>query len=312
MRIAGVDVASEALEICLERGQPTFELSNSARGHRALLKRLRDHDIEAVILEATGGYERKLADFLCNHGLVVLMANPRNVRDFARACGQLAKTDAIDAELLIGFAQAVEVRPWQPPSANLVELRQWTIRRAQLVEMRTQERNRLRFADDALRAAIEATIAHLDAQVAQAEQVIEAVIDADAQLVERNQRLQTVPGVAQRTSAVLLAELSELGEATGKQMASLAGVAPHNNDSGKSGKDRHIQRGRARVRTALYMAALSGVRHNEALSVFYNRLLSKGKPKKVALVACMNKLVRWLNAMERDKLTWSQMHAATA
>jgi transposase len=263
-----------------------------------------------VVLEATGGLEAVLAAELAAAGVPVAVVNPRQVRDFARAMGKLAKTDALDAAVLARFAAAVRPAPRPLPDAAAVDLRALVARRRQLVEMLTAERNRLRAAPARLRP--ETHVRFLRAALDDLDRDLGAAVRASPLWREAEDLLRSVPGIGPVVSATLLAELPELGTLGPKQLAALVGVAPLNRDSGARRGTRSVWGGRAGVRAALYMAALVGVRHNPPLRAFHARLRAAGKPPKVALIACMRKLLTTLNALLRHRTTWHTPPARAA
>lgn len=300
----GIDVAKDTLEVaCSDASDHSF--ANDEAGHAKLRRWLRSKSVALVILEATGGYERQCAVALANAKLPVSVINPRQARDFARAMGKLAKTDRLDARALAEFAAVLHAQGHQPralPSEEQRELSALVTRRRQLVIMLVSERQRLSLAHPRAKPSIESMIETLLRQLAD--------IDGDLQrlLKERyadlSTLLQSVKGVGPTTASTLIAELPELGHLTRKQITSLAGLAPINRDSGTLRGQRHIFGGRACVRRVLFVAALVATRFNSAIELCYSRLLAAGKPKKVALVACMRKLLITLNAIVRSNTPW--------
>jgi transposase len=261
---------------------------------------------ERIVLEATGGYERLAAGELSLAGLPVVVVNPRQVRDFAKAIGKLAKTDEIDAAVLARFGQAVrpELRPL--PDEAQQKLREILTRRSQLIQMRTAESNRLsQLTDKAMRKSVDYHLAFLAKQLAQLDKDLDRSIHDSPIWQDKVDLLQTVPGIGPQTARTLVAELSELGEASRQQLAALVGVAPMNRDSGTLRGKRTIIGGRPSVRTALYMATLSATQCNQVIRAHYTKLLRAGKAKKVALVACMRKLLGILSAMLRNHQPWN-------
>jgi len=265
-----------------------------------------------VVLEATGGREVALAAALATAGLAVAVVNPRQVRNFARAIGQLAKADALDAAVLARFAEVVRPTPRPLPDAQTRELSAVLTRRRQLIAMLTAERQRLGTARPAMRTRIQTHIAWLEQEVADLDGALRDAIRASAIWREQENLLRGVPGIGPTTALTLLAEVPELGRLGRKAIAALVGVAPLNCESGTLRGRRVVWGGRARVRTALYMAALVATRHNPVIRAFYERLCAVGKPKKLALTACMHKLLLILNAMLRDRTPWRATAVATA
>jgi transposase len=300
----GIDVAKDWLDVAQRPGGEVWRVSSDETGVVALVERLKGVRPTLVVLEATGGLQIPAVAALAAAGLRTVVVNPRQVRQFAGATGRLAKTDAIDAQVLAQFGEAVrpEVRPL--PDAATRELSALVARRRQLIEMLTAERNRLRVATKKVRANIEAHIRWLEGELLDLEGGLSDVIRSSPVWRERDNLLRSVPGVGPVLSSVLLADLPELGRLNRKEIAALAGVAPLNRDSGQFRGRRTVWGGRSHVRTALYMATLVASRYNPAIKSFYQRLLSVGKPKKVALTACMRKLLTILNAMMRHQAPW--------
>jgi len=310
----GIDVSKARLDVALLPAGEARSFSNDPQGVAALRDWLAGQAVGLVVMEATGGYERLCAAPLTVAVITVAIVNARQAREFARSMGQLAKTDRLDAAVLAQLAQVLDASPQRarylarPPEAAHEALQALVVRRRQLLGMRVAEAHRLEQATGLARKSIVKMLAVLDRQLA----TIDA--DIDTHLRTHNgvarELLDSVKGVGPATIACLLAELPELGQAPSKRLSVLAGVAPLNCDSGQHRGQRHIWGGRPRVRTALYMATLSAVRYNPALKAFYGRLLAHGKPKKVALVAWMHKLLRILNAIMRSGRPWDTAHGA--
>jgi transposase len=307
----GIDVSKDRLDVyvLLGEGKEAFSVTNDGTGVTALALRLSERCITLIVLEATGGYERLCASTLCASGLPVAVANPKDVRHFAKAARILAKTDALDAGVLALFAQRMRPLPRPLPDASQSALKDLVIRRRQLSEMLTTETNRVKRARGAVRTGIEEHIRWLKERLDGLNRELEQAVEETPEWKERDAILQSVPGIGPVIAVHLLAELPELGRLDRKRVAGLVGVAPFNDDSGSRTGGRHITGGRCRVRSALYMGTLVAVRHNPPLRDLYRRLCDAGKPKKVALVACMRKMLTILNAMLRDKLPF---HAASA
>lgn len=311
----GIDVSSQTLEVASSEQTKTWQLSNNAGGIEQLVNQASALAPALVVLEATGGYEFEAACALQAAGLAVAVVNPRTARDFARAMGALAKTDALDARMLAAFARVLHQHPERErfvkplADAELQQLQALVLRRRQLVQMLTAERQRLRLAHAAARPSIERVIKFLKQELGDSEAQVAAHVQRHhAQLA---QALVSVPGIGAASVAVLLAELPELGKLERRRIAALVGVAPLNRDCGQMRGQRCIWGGRADVRRTLYMATLTAVRYNPALKACYERLLAAGKRKKVALVACMRKLLTMLNAIAKHGSTWdSAMHSA--
>ena len=313
--VVGIDVAKAELVVATRPSGERWTVANDERGVRTLVERLRREAPELVVLEATGGYE-----LLCVTGLVaatlpVVVANPRQVRDFAKATGQLAKTDRIDAEILALFAERVRpaVRPL--PETDAQGLDALLARRRQLLEMLQAERNRLGQVfgrgKQPVKQSLKSHIAFLERELRTADTELSALIRQSPAWRERDDLLQSVPGVGRVLSVTLLAELPELGRLSRRAIAKLVGVAPLSRDSGTLRGRRFVQGGRASVRAVLYMAALVATKRNPVIAAFYERLLAAGKPKKLALVACMRKLLTILNTMVRTGERWSAEYQPT-
>jgi transposase len=301
---AGIDVAKRRLDVAVRPTGEQRAFANDANGIAELVAWLQGQQPQLVVLEASGGYERSVLASLGVAGIPVAAVNPRQVRDFARAIGRLAKTDALDAAVLAHFAEAVRPEPRPLPEAQAEQLRALVVRRLQVVEMLTAERQRLAFARPPVRGLIEAHIAGLKEELTHLEEEFDRTLRGSPLWRAREDLLRTVPGVGHAVARVLLVEMPELGQLDRRRIAALAGVAPLNRDSGQWRGRRAVWGGRARVRSALYMAALVGSRHNPVLQSCYQRLLAAGKVKKVALIACMRKLLTILNAMMRDGAEW--------
>ena len=302
----GIDLSEHYLDAASTSGmQQRFR--HDAAGIERLIETLSPLEPALVVVEATGGIERTVAAHLAAAGLVVAVVNPRQVRDFARAAGRLAKTDRIDARVLALFAERITPQARALPGAEQRALSALVARRRQLSEMLTQETNRLRRADARVKGDIEAHIAFLEERLSQTNTALHEAIEASDIWHARGELLQSAPGIGPIVSATLVAELPELGQISSKQLAALVGVAPFNCDSGTMRGRRVIYGGRTALRCALYMATLSAVRHNAVLKAHYEQLLWRGKAKKVALVACMRRLLIWLNAMVRDGKGWNEL-----
>jgi transposase len=302
----GIDVSKAQLDVAIRPKGERESVANDKSGIKALVKRLAKIQPAWIVLEATGGLERPLTYALVSAELPVVVVNPRQVRDFAKATGQLAKTDSIDADVLARFAEAVRPALRPLPDAVTLELRALTARRRQIIEMIGAEKNRLATASKAVQKRIGAHIRWLEQELERADQDLDRSIRQSPIWKQNEDLLRTVPGLGPVTSRTLLAELPELGELNRKQISALAGVAPFNRDSGSLKGRRSIWGGRAPVRSALYMAALVATRRNCVIRDFYKRLRAKGKVFKVALVACMRKLLTILNSMIKHKTRWSE------
>jgi transposase len=305
-RFLGIDVAKGSFDVSCSRADPVERFANEPRAIGRLVRRLRAARPapELIALEATGGYERKLLYALVDAKLPVVCLNPLRVRRFAQSRGILAKTDAIDAGVIADFARlnAERLSPVRPTSETARMLRELTARRRQLVEQAVASKGQREHVTlPALRRSVDRTIKHLCAEIAEVERLIQDLIDADADLRARQAKLLAVKGIGPRVSRVLVSELPELGRIDRRKAAALVGVAPFNDDSGTHAGRRHIQGGRATVRAALYMATLVAVRHDPVVKARYQHLKARGKPKKVALVACMRTMVNYLTSLLADK-----------
>ena len=300
----GIDVSKATLDIALRPSQQNIQVPNTPEGIVKLWEQLSLLTIEQVIIEATGGYEQAVALDLHDRGLTVSVINPRQGRDFAKATGRLAKTDAIDAQMLAHFGEALKPGATAFASQTEQELQALISRRRQLVEMLSAEKNRVSIAKRWVLPDVEAHIDWLQDRIKQLDREIQTLSQSDVQWRSRLALLQSVPGIGPVISTTLLAALPELGTVSDKRISALVGVAPLNRDSGNARGKRWIWGGRASVRAVLYMGALVAVRHNPILKAFYDRLLAQGKAKKVALTACMHKLLRILNAIVRDQKPW--------
>jgi transposase len=305
----GIDISKDHLDLHARPDGSAARYTNDADGIAVLVTRLAQFEPERIVLEATGGFEASLAAALAAAGLPVVIVNPRQVRDFAKATGKLAKTDRIDAAVLAHFAQAIrpEVRPL--PDADAQALAALVDRRRQLLEMRTAEKNRLALASPRVATSLRAHIAWLSKQLDQVDKELGELIEASPLWRAKDDLLQGVPGIGPAVSRVLVSELPELGTLSSKRIASLVGVAPMSRDSGRMSGARSIAGGRAGVRSGLYMAILSAVRYNEPIRKFYQKLRDAGKAIKVAQVAAMRKLLVILNAMIRDNRPWDPQFA---
>jgi transposase len=302
--VVGIDVAKATLDIAVRPSGESWQVANEDRVLSDLVARLQALAPARVVLEATGGFEHAVVAALATAGLPVVVANPRQVRDFGRSCGQLAKTDRIDAALLALFAERVQpdLRPLPDEAAQALDA--FLTRHRQLLEMLVAERNRLGFAKKAIRRDIDQHIRWLEKRLNEVDRELATAIQASPVWRATEDLLRTVPGIGPVVSRTLLGELPELGRLSHKQIASLVGVAPHARDSGTRRGKRMVWGGRASVRAVLYMAALVAATFNPVIRTFYQRLRAAGKPAKVALVACMRKLLIILNAMVRDSRPW--------
>lgn len=306
--VVGIDTSKGTLDWARSDTEAMDSASNDAGGITAMVKKLVRLGPELIVIEATGGYERDAVEAMLDVGLPVAVVQPRHVRYFARGLGINAKTDAIDARVLVEYGLKARPRLAEKRSKSSLELAELVTCRRQIISQRTEHGNQLRTTrTPAARRALEAVLETADDQIEVLDEQIATLIESDQDMKRRDKLLQSVPGVGAILSATLLAELAELGTVDRGPIAALVGVAPFNHDSGKMRGRRSIAGGRASVRGVLYMAALTAKRHNPVLASFADRLEKKGKPKKVVIVAVMRKLIVLLNAMVRENLEWSQL-----
>lgn len=298
---AGIDVSKDHLDLAFDPDRGVQRFPNTPEGCLNLRQQLQAFQLAVIVIEATGGYQRPIVAELAAAGLPVAVINPRQVRDFARATGCLAKTDAIDARVLAVFGRAVEPEIRPLPDEQTVALQELVSRRRQVVQMLTAERNRLKQAASArVRRSVKQVIKLLERQLEQINEDLDRHIQQNPLWRARRDALLDVPGVGPATARTLIADLPELGRCSRQQIAALVGVAPFNHDSGRHRGRRSIFGGRPAVRAALYMATLTGIRHHPVIRRHYKRLREEGKLAKVAIVACMRKLVIILNAIIRE------------
>ena len=301
----GIDVAKDTFCVCSSPAAINLSLSNSTKGINQLIKLLKPHNVKLVVLEATGGYERPIVAGLLQADFKVVVASPRQVRQFARGIGELAKTDPIDARVLARFAQLVQPKPRPQFSRKTEELADLVTRRNQLTSLRTQELNREQTVRHRqVLKSVRKMIKTLNAQIADLDELIQKHIQSDEQLSNKDKILRSTPGIGPQTSAILLSQLPELGLLNRQQIAALVGVAPYDFRSGRFAGQSRIWGGRKQIRNMLYMAALTAIRYNPVIKNFYQRLISQGKKFKVVITACMRKLLIILNTMMRNETAW--------
>jgi transposase len=293
----GIDVSKAVLDMYILPCNKYMQFKNDIKGIKKMCEKLKSFPQASIVMEATGGYEKSVAQSLQKMGLCVSVINPRHIRDFAKALGKLAKTDRIDAEVIALFAEKM-----QPPAnveynENQQKLADLNARRRQIIEMITMEKNRLDKANAELKKSIQRIIKVLEKELEVINQTLEKFIQGDANYAQKNALLKSIKGVGPVVAAGIIADLPELGNVDAKQISALAGLAPYNRDSGTLRGKRTIWGGRASVRTTLYMATLVATRHNPQIKDFYERLCNAGKLKKVAITACMHKLLIIMNAM---------------
>lgn len=302
--VIGIDVSKDLFDVASLPSGELCSFDHSEAGIKAITEKLGDLHPESVIVEATGGLERTLVTTLAAAALPVIVVNPRQVRDFAKATGQLAKTDSIDAMILALFGQRVRPELRRLPDEETQMLEALLVRRRQIIDMLVAENNRLGLASPTIAKDLKAHIRFLSKRLEGVEAEIDVAIKNSPVWRAKDKLLRSAPGVGPVLSRTLLAELPELGQLTNNQISKLVGVAPLNRDSGRYRGTRKIWGGRASVRSVLYMAAFSATRWNPVIRAYYERLVDRGKPHKVALVACMRKLLITLNSMVRSGQHW--------
>jgi transposase len=307
----GIDVCAERLDVCKLPDQKLWSVDYSDSGIKTLIESLAQIRPEIIVLEATGGLQRRAAAKLAAAGFSVAVVNPRQVRDFAKASGRLAKTDALDAQTLALFGLRMQPQVRALPSEQALSLSDRLARRGQLIEMRAGEKNRLHRASPAVRRNIEKHIVWLNREIEQIDDDLDDALRGSPVWAEKAALLETVKGVGPQTLRQLLIELPELGHLNRKQIAALVGVAPLNHDSGQHRGKRMIWGGRKSVRNALYMAAFIASRHNPVFKTFRERLTQAGKPHKVVIIAVARKLLTVLNAMIKSNTPWNEKLAAS-
>lgn len=299
----GIDVSKSSLDVYIHPSSKSLKVSNDPAGITELKKEL-SQKVTLIVMEATGGYEKLVARTLSNAGLPISVVNPRQVRDFAKAMGQLAKTDKIDGRLIALFGEKIQPAIKPPVDIKQQELEDQRARRKQIVEMIVMEKNRSDKASSIVKKGIEKTIKFLNKELNALNRALQKKISEDSDWSKKDALLQSIKGVGPAVSLALLAALPELGTLDAKKISALVGVAPFNRDSGVYIGGRSVWGGRASVRAALYMAALVATRTNPKIESFYKRLCQSGKAKKVALTACMHKLLIIMNAMIKAETTW--------
>lgn len=300
----GIDVSKASLSVYELSRQHSQSYGNDDVGHQALCDYLRGQTNVAIVCEATGGYEMAIALKLHAQGWPVSIVNPRPVRDLAKAFGKLAKTDPIDAQVIAQYGQVIAPNTTIFATQGEQDLKAWVTRRQQLVEMMSAEKNRQQQTQGPIKDAITENIAQLKEQIKQADERIKQLSELSTEQRSRKALLQSVKGIGPVIASSLLALLPELGQLNRRQIAALVGLAPFNRDSGRYRGKRRIWGGRAAVRSLLYMAVLTAIRFNPPIRAYYNQLLERGKLKKVAIVACMRKLLVCLNAMVKTQQHW--------
>lgn len=302
----GIDVSKATLDVFVLPSGKYMQFKNDSLGWKKLIQKSTLLTPTLLVMEATGGYEKPVAQALAKAALPVCVINPRQVRDFAKSLGKLAKTDKVDAQVIALFAEKITPTPNVVCDEGQQQLSEYNTRRRQLVDMISQEKNRLDKANPDVKKSLKRIIRTLEKEVDDINKALQKCIEADPQMTQTKNLLRSAKGVGPVVAAGLLAELPELGKLSAKQITALAGLAPYNHDSGKLRGQRTIWGGRAAVRTTLYMATLVATRHNPAIKAFYQRLCLAGKKKKVALTACMHKFLIILNAMVKHNQPWQR------
>ena len=300
----GIDVSKTSLEVSIGQDGTPFTVDNNDAGLKQLVETLRPHQPTLIVVESTGGLEKVAVAELCAQAFPVALVNPGRVRDFAKSIGQLAKTDRLDARLLARFAQAVQPAAVVLPSEEVQYLSALMARRRQVLDLLTMEKNHLLSSPIPVRSRVEQSLAALQAQLDELNQTIEQYIDHNDAFHKKEDLLRSVPGVGPVTAAILISDLPEIGTLDRKKIAALVGIAPYNDDSGRHSGRRRVKGGRESVSQVLYMATLAATRFNPTIQKFYQSLIKRGKVFKVALVACMRKLLTILNAMIRTASPW--------
>lgn len=303
----GVDVGKAQLDLFLREINLYFSVENNRKGIRQAIKRLSRYRIDRIVIEATGRYEHDFVEAAIDYGLPIVIVNPLRVRRYAGALGLLAKTDEIDCRLIAEFSAKVQPDIRKHKIKTTLKIKDLLVRRRQIITMTTMEKNRYQIMPKFLKADIKRTIGFLDRLLEKIEQKLNAMIEQDDSWAEKRKIMLSMTGVGQAVAHTLLGDLPELGTLGHKQIAALCGVAPFNRDSGKLRGKRRIRGGRSRIRSVLWMAVLSAVQYNAVIRKFYQRLVENGKHKKVALTACIHKMLTILNAMIRDGLCWKNL-----
>jgi transposase len=303
-RNIGVDVGKDTLDIFIYELDKHWQVANTLEGVKQLIKQLNRYQLTRVLVEATGGYERRLVEACAEKGLPIIIVQPIQVRQFAKAQGVIAKTDKIDARLIAEFGLVMQPEPRELPSKKVRLVRDLLARKRQLNESRTQELNRAHKATNGVVSSHRRLLKLLEKEIAWINEKLEKEVSAITEWQRVYEVLSSVPGIGDGVAYTLLGELPELGQLSHRQIAALSGLAPFNRDSGYMKGRRRIKGGRAPIRTLLYMAMMCAIQHNPVIKRFYEKLVAQGKHKKVALTACMRKMITILNAMVRDDKEW--------
>ena len=301
---AGIDVSKAILDVFILPCEKYMQFKNNPKGIKKLSEKLKSFPKIFIVMESTGGYEKPLAQVLQKADFTISIVNPRHIRNFAKALGKLAKTDVIDAQIIALFAQKVQPQSRPLCSKNQQKLAELNARRRQLVDMTIMEKNRLDKVSNEMKHSIKLILSTLENELQNINEKLAKLIQEDAVYAQKNVLLKSIKGVGNVVAAAIIADLPELGTLSAKQITALAGLAPYNRDSGKSRGKRTIWGGRASVRSTLYMAALVATRFNPQIKCFYQRLCQAGKAKKIAITACMHKLLIIMNAMIKHQQLW--------
>lgn len=300
----GIDVSKARLDVFFMPTKTYIQYENNKKGIKKLIKKIKSSSNVLVVMESTGGYEKLVAQAVSKEKISVAIVNPRQIRDFAKALGKLAKTDRIDAEVIALFAEKMQPKENVFCDKHQEKLAENSTRRRQLIDMITMEKNRLDKVSKEMRKSIQRIIKQLQKELEKINESLEKFIQMDSECARKDKLLQTIKGVGSVVAAGIVADLPELGKLTAKQISALAGLAPLNRDSGTLKGRRTIWGGRACVRRILYMATLVAIKHNKKIKIFYERLCSAGKLKKTAVIACMHKLLIIMNAMIKNNQSW--------
>ena len=300
----GIDVSKTILDVFIFPKNKYIQVENNAEGIKKLIKEFHLYSESLIVMESTGGYEKEVAQALVKEGFSVAIINPRQIRDFAKALGKLAKTDRIDASIIAIFAEKIQPNKNVICDENQQKLAEYNTRRCQLVDMITMEKNRLDKANKEMKKSIRHIIKLLEKELQKINEFLAKAIQCNDETARRDELLQTIKGVGSVVSVSIIADLPELGSLSGKEISALAGLAPLNRDSGTMRGKRAIWGGRASVRRILYMATLTAMRFNAKIKAFYEKLCAAGKPKKVVITACMHKLLIIMNAMIKNNQPW--------
>ncbi len=300
----GIDVSKARLDVFMLPAKKYVQFENNKSGIGKLIKQLKLMPDAHVVMESTGGYEKLVAQCIAKENICVAVINPRQIRDFGKALGRLAKTDQLDAQVIASFAEKMQPKANVTCDESQQKIADYNVRRRQLVEMIVMEKNRLDKSSSEMKKSVHHMIHLLEEELKKIKELLEVAIRSDDDYSRKDELLQTIKGVGKTVSAGIIADLPELGKLSSKQISALVGLAPLNRDSGTMRGKRIIWGGRASVRNIMYMATLVAIRYNTKITVFYERLCATGKKKKVAIIACMHKLLIIMNAMIKANQPW--------